>query len=145
MRRIATNTLYKRLRTGLASDAIRAHTTASQAIKHPFKPEWEEYSLHSLAAAGFLTVAALTLANTYKSEGRSARCAAELPLPNANPKTDQFIDEFRHWLRRIDGDTTAIDVRPCSEVKNCGTLLLLVQVQLINASATCQQALCAHV
>ena len=75
-------------------------------------------SLIWFAAAGLFAAGTIT-AGTYALQTNiEADCAAELPLPSANPKAEQFIDEFRHWLRKIGADTAAIEIRPCSEVNS---------------------------
>ena len=118
MRRHALSKLYHSatlqhanlLRPSLSVNFARA--LAGGAIQDQNK----DRSLLSIAAAALLAAAALTGAEILVNQDRKADCAAELPLPSANPKAEQFIDEFRNWLRRIGADTAAIDIRPCSEV-----------------------------
>ena len=56
---------------------------------------------------------AAALYNLYADE---SHCAAELPLTSANPKGDQFISQFREWLKDTNCDTAAIAIAPSIRV-----------------------------
>jgi hypothetical protein len=59
---------------------------------------------------------------TEPSCGRSvtnlerSHCAAEVPLPNANPKGDQFVSQFRDWQVETKCDSAAIAIAPSKNV-----------------------------
>lgn len=69
-----------------------------------------------LAAAGLLTAASIAALDEYRPGCLRSCCAAELPLPNANPKADQFVADFKSWLKNVGGDTSALDIRPSVQV-----------------------------
>ena len=91
----------------------------------------QRQSLLSTSAAGLLAAAAFGGATFALLQDRKAECAAELPLPSANPKAEQFIDEFRHWLRNIGADSAAVDFKQCSEVHQSA------DIGLLSFTATC--------
>ena len=64
---------------------------------------------------GGLTLAGLAAA-LHKLYVDESHCAAEMPLANANPKGDQFVSEFKKWLRDTKCDTAAIAIAPSTSV-----------------------------
>lgn len=117
MRRHLLNALYRRTRLA-ASGLLDAQKTAKGINGLQCQASGAEQQYFYSISAGLLAAAAVASSEICKSDFQAARCAAELPLPSANPKADQFIDEFRHWLRRIGGDTSGIDIKSCSEVQS---------------------------
>lgn len=70
-----------------------------------------------LASSAALATAAFAVSGLQSTEDRSqAHCAAEIPLPSANPKGDQFLESFRAWLTKRGCDTDAIEIRACQQV-----------------------------
>ena len=78
--------------------------------------------MFAIETAGLAVVAgAATLWYNAKDEcqastSKSAQCAADLPLPVANPKEGHFLQQFQAWLKKRQCDTHAIDVKPSLEV-----------------------------
>ena len=66
---------------------------------------------------GGLTVAGLAAA-LYKLYVDEGHCAADLPLANANPKGEQFVSQFRQWLKDTKCDTAAIAIAPSIRVSD---------------------------
>lgn len=79
----------------------------------------EGSSVVSLAAVSvFVAVAASFAGASWSSDCSTAACAADLPLPSANPKADQFLEEFQHWFSRIGGDTSAVEIKTSKEASS---------------------------
>lgn len=55
-----------------------------------------------------------------------SRCAAELLLPNANPKGEQFVSHFKEWLKETNCDAAALTVGPSISVSHSNTCLLIL-------------------
>ena len=81
--------------------------------------------------AGLLAVAggaALAFESSPGQMGRQApleaRCAADLPLPVANPKEGHFLEAFHKWLRDRGCEIQAVEVRPSTKVPPLFCLIL---------------------
>lgn len=53
---------------------------------------------------------------TQKTGPLAARCAADLPLPIANPKAGHFLEAFHKWLKDRGCDIHAAELKPSTRV-----------------------------
>ena len=88
-----------------AWQTVRGIASLSGAEKNKF--DWSYVG--SLTLAGF----AAALYRLYADE---SHCAADLPLVDANPKGDQFVSQFKEWLKDTKCDTAAIAIAPSIQV-----------------------------
>lgn len=103
--------------------SAQAHTSEGRQLK----------SAWLLGSSAALAVAAIAAGSSDGSEGRGqAHCAAELPLPSANPKGDQFLENFRAWLTQRGCDTAAVEIRACQQVGLGFSLFLTVTTYTTN-------------
>jgi hypothetical protein len=109
---------------GHASRACRVETITSK-IEHrhcwqlirgaAMLPGADRGIVYDWTCVGGLTLAGIAAALLSTNLERN-HCAAEVPLPNANPKGDQFVSQFRDWQVETKCDSAAIAIAPSKNV-----------------------------
>ncbi len=93
-------------------------TRVGQTSKNGTGSGYDWTHISGLALAG-IAAASLVL------QAEESHCAAEVPLPNANPKADQFVSSFRDWLKDTNCDTAAIAIAPSIQVSHISSADIL--------------------